>query len=57
MVFSPDQSLLTRMAGGLGQLVAKESGREGARGGGTRPGIESEPTVDAECALWTLKDR
>ena len=40
MVFTPDQFLVTRMAGGLGQLVSSESGREMEVGWTEGPGQE-----------------
>lgn len=40
VAFSPDQSILTRMAGGLGWQVTQESGREGEVGWGEGPDQE-----------------
>lgn len=53
----PDESLLTRMAGGLGQLVPCESGRDGGwMRGGTRPGTASKLMSAADFILWVLED-
>lgn len=57
VALSPDRSGLTRVAGGLGQLVPKESGGRGRWDGeGIRPGAASELMVAAELPLWVLED-
>lgn len=59
MVLTPDQSLLTRMAGGLGgsRCPGREEGRwRLGGGGGTRPGTATNLMSAADFVLWVMED-